>query len=145
MQIRVKLSVLNENAAKQLQLHLDPSQSPSRHMGSTARIIDYSVKISDPNKRDAKRKTDDRGYLAIMLVADPDLHKDPASLRYCLYKWSFLYSLRNLTTLASNFYYTSEFPTIPSELVFSSGSLKAFSICFRSESRSFRSEFVSPR
>ena len=25
--------------------------------------------------------------------ADPDLHKDPAPLRYCLYKWSFLYSL----------------------------------------------------
>ena len=28
----------------------------------------------------------------------------------------------NLTTLALNFYYTSEFPTIPSELFFSSGS-----------------------
>ena len=27
----------NENAAKHLHLHLDPSQSPSRHMGSTAR------------------------------------------------------------------------------------------------------------
>ena len=26
-------------------------------------------------------------------TADPDLHKDPASLRYCLCKWSFLYSL----------------------------------------------------
>ena len=51
MQIRVKLFVLNENAAKHL--HLDPCQSPSRHMGSTPRKI-YSVKISDPNKRDAK-------------------------------------------------------------------------------------------
>ena len=39
MQIRVKLSVLNKNAAKHLHLHLDPSQSPSRHMGSTARKI----------------------------------------------------------------------------------------------------------
>ena len=39
MQIRVKLSILNENAAKHLHLHLDPSQSPSRHMGSTARKI----------------------------------------------------------------------------------------------------------
>ena len=39
MQNRVKLSVLNENAAKHLHLHLDPSQSPSRHMGSTARKI----------------------------------------------------------------------------------------------------------
>ena len=28
-----------------------------------------------------------------MNTADPDLHKDPASLRYCLCKWSFLYSL----------------------------------------------------
>ena len=37
MQIGVKLSVLNEYAAKHLHLHLDPSQSPSRHMGSTAR------------------------------------------------------------------------------------------------------------
>ena len=59
MQIRVKFSVLNENAAKHLHFHLDPCQSPSRHMGSTARKP-YSVKISDPNKRDAKRKTDDR-------------------------------------------------------------------------------------
>ena len=39
MQIRVKLFVLNENAAKQLHLHLDPCQSPSRHMGSTPRKI----------------------------------------------------------------------------------------------------------
>ena len=38
MQIRVKLTVLNENAAKHLHLHLDP-KSPSRHMGSTARKI----------------------------------------------------------------------------------------------------------
>ena len=55
MQIRVNLFVRNENGAKHL--HLDPSLSPSCHMGSTPR---YSVKISDPNKRDAKRKTDDR-------------------------------------------------------------------------------------
>ena len=38
------------------------------------------------------------------------------------------------------------FPTIPSELFFSQtpslGSLKVFSICFRSESQPFRSEFV---
>ena len=33
------LSVLNENAAKHLHLHLDPSQSPSLHMGSAARKI----------------------------------------------------------------------------------------------------------
>ena len=59
MQIRVKLVVLNENAAKHLHLNLDPCQSHSRHMGSTPRKI-YSVKISDPNKRDAKDKTDDR-------------------------------------------------------------------------------------
>ena len=37
--IRVKLFVLDENAAKQLQLHLDLNQSPSRHMGSTPRKI----------------------------------------------------------------------------------------------------------
>ena len=41
---------------------------------------------------------------------------------------------------------TSEFPTIPSELFFSqnlsSGSLKASSICIRSESRAFQSEFI---
>ena len=57
MQIRVNLFVHNENGAKHLHLHLDPSLSPSCHMGSTPR---YSVKISDPNKQDAKRKTDDR-------------------------------------------------------------------------------------
>ena len=39
MQIRVELSVLKENAAKHLHLHLNPSQSPSRHMGPTARKI----------------------------------------------------------------------------------------------------------
>ena len=39
MQITVKLSALDENAAKHLHLHLDPGQSPSRHMGSTARKI----------------------------------------------------------------------------------------------------------
>lgn len=37
--VRVKLSVLNENATKHFHLHLDPSQSPSRHMGSSARKI----------------------------------------------------------------------------------------------------------
>ena len=37
MQIRVKLFVLNENAAKHLHLHLDPYQPPSRHMSSTPR------------------------------------------------------------------------------------------------------------
>ena len=37
MQIRVKLFVLNENAAKHLYLHLDPCQSPSCRMGSTPR------------------------------------------------------------------------------------------------------------
>ena len=41
---------------------------------------------------------------------------------------------------------TSEFPMIPSELFFSQnpslGSLKAFSVCFRSESWLFRSEFI---
>ena len=51
MQIRVKLFVLNENTAKHLQLHLDPYQStqPSYVLYATQ---DYSVKISDPNKRD---------------------------------------------------------------------------------------------
>ena len=39
MQIRVKLFVVDENAAKQLHLHLDLSQLPSHHMGSTPRKI----------------------------------------------------------------------------------------------------------
>ena len=39
VQIRVKLFVLNENAARHLHLHLDPCQSPSRRMGSTPRKI----------------------------------------------------------------------------------------------------------
>ena len=39
MQIRVKLSALDENAAKHLHLHLDPCHSPNRHMGSTPRKI----------------------------------------------------------------------------------------------------------
>ena len=34
MQVRVKLFVLNEKAAKHLLLHSDPCQSPSCHMGS---------------------------------------------------------------------------------------------------------------
>ena len=50
MQIRVKLFVLDGNATKQLHLHLDLSQSPSRHMGSTPHT---------PSKWDAKGKTDD--------------------------------------------------------------------------------------
>ena len=33
-----------------------------------------------------------RFILLDLNTADPDLHKDPASLRYCLCKWSFLYS-----------------------------------------------------
>ena len=33
MQIRVKLFLLNENAAKHLHLHLDPCQLPSHHTG----------------------------------------------------------------------------------------------------------------
>ena len=59
--IRVKLFVLNENAAKHLHLlHLDTCQSPSRHKSSTPHEITLSVKISNPNKRDAKGKTDNR-------------------------------------------------------------------------------------
>ena len=51
MQISLKLFVLNENAAKHLLLHLDPCQptQPSHGLYATQ---DYSVKISDPNKRD---------------------------------------------------------------------------------------------
>ena len=49
MQLRVKLFVLNENAAKylHLHLHLNPSQSTQ-----PSHAYDYSVKISDPDKRD---------------------------------------------------------------------------------------------
>ena len=50
MQIRVKLFVFTENAAKHLLLHFDPYQStqPSHGLNATQ---DYSVKISDPMKR----------------------------------------------------------------------------------------------
>ena len=49
MQIRVKLFVLTENAAKHLLSHLDPCQSTQPSHGLNARQ-DYSVQISDPIK-----------------------------------------------------------------------------------------------
>ena len=61
LQIRVKLVVLN--VAKHLYLHLDPCQSPSptsfpsgkmRDPGNEVAPSRHSVKISHPNKRDAK-------------------------------------------------------------------------------------------
>ena len=78
MQIRVKLFVLNENAAKHLHLHLDPCQSACRHIGSTPRKI-YSVKISDPNKRDAKDKTDDRKGTVFSCLVATEPHWPPIS------------------------------------------------------------------
>ena len=51
MQIRVKLFVLSENATKHLLLHLDPCQSTQLSQGLYT-TSDYSVKVSDPSKRD---------------------------------------------------------------------------------------------
>ena len=57
MQIGVKLFVLNENAAKHLHYIWIPAiTQPSHGLYDT---YDYSEKICDPNKRDAKGKTDD--------------------------------------------------------------------------------------
>ena len=54
MQIRVKLFVLNENAAKRnIYIHI---WIPDGLYATE----DSSVEISDPSKRDAKGKTDDR-------------------------------------------------------------------------------------
>ena len=51
MQIRGMLFVFKENAAKHLVSHLNPFQSTQPSHGLYA-TYDYSVKMSDPNKRD---------------------------------------------------------------------------------------------
>ena len=43
----------------------------------------------------------DLQFYVLFNIADPDLHKDPASLFYCLYKWSLHYSRVTSSTLLS--------------------------------------------
>ena len=64
MQIRVKLFVLDRPTPQTVTFTFGsvPVIQPSHGLYAT---LDYSVKISDPNKRDAKGKTDNRkGQLA---------------------------------------------------------------------------------